>query len=161
MTPPPPPRIAVILGAAVWPDGQPSPALARRAAHAIALYHRGQVDAVLGCGGTGRHPPAEAEVIARLCRAAGIPDTAILIEDRSTTTRENLTHAAPILRAHGARPVLVTDPYHVPRARLLARQLGLQAGHSCPPVRSVGPRQWLRHVPREGLALIATLLRLR
>ena len=94
-------------------------------------------------------------------RAAGIPDTAILIEDRSTTTRENLTHAAPILRAHGARPVLVTDPYHVPRARLLARQLGLQAGHSCPPVRSVGPRQWLRHVPREGLALIATLLRLR
>ena len=157
---PPQPRIAVVLGAAVWPGGTPSPTLRRRAAHAVALYHAGRVDAVLGCGGTGRHGPAEAVVIARLCRDAGVPDSAIGIEDRSATTRENLTHARALL-PRGAAVVIVTDPYHAPRARLLARQLGLAATHSCPAARRIGPSQWLRHLPREALALIATLLRLR
>jgi len=158
----PQPRLALILGAAVWPGGQPSPTLRRRVAHAVWLYKSGQVDAVLGCGGTGRYPPSEAAVIARLCREAGVPEGAIHREDRSTTTRENLAFALPILQAlQPSKVVIVTDPYHAPRARLLARQLGIKATTRCPPLRQIGPRQWLRHLPREALALVATLLRLR
>lgn len=153
--------VAVVLGAAVWPGETPSPTLERRTAHAIALYRSGAVHAILGCGGAGRHPPAEAEAIARLCRAAGMPESAILTEDRSTTTRENLLNALPILQSMGARAVIVTDPYHAPRARLIARQIGLDASLSCPDWRRIGPRQWLRHLPREALALMATLLRQR
>jgi uncharacterized SAM-binding protein YcdF (DUF218 family) len=159
---PPTPRIALILGAAVWPGGQPSPTLRRRVGHAVALWRAGRVDGVLGCGGTGRNPPSEATVIAKLCREAGMPESAVWCEDQSTTTRENLSNALPILRRIGAREVvIVTDPYHAPRAQLIARQLGLRAVTSTPPARSIGPRQWLRNAPREALALLATLLRWR
>lgn len=126
----------------------------------MALYRAGRVAAVMGCGGTGRHGPSEAAVIARLCREAGLPDTAILHEDRSTRTRENLLNARDILSDLGARAVIVTDSYHAPRARLIAWQIGLSATHSTPGWRGIGPRHRLRHIPREALALLATLLRL-
>jgi uncharacterized SAM-binding protein YcdF (DUF218 family) len=152
----------VVLGAAVWSGGRPSPTLARRADHAIALYHTGQIDAILGCGGLGKHPPTEAQVIGDLCRASGIPDSVLHTEDRSMTTRENLLNALPILdRLQPSRVVIVTDPYHAPRARLIARQIGLVASTDTPRAGSIGPRQWFRHAPREALAVLATVLRLR
>lgn len=155
------PRIAVILGAAVWPGGQPSPTLARRIDHAIALYKAGKIDAILGCGGLGQNPPSEAAVIRQRCEAAGIPADLIHDEDRSTTTRENLRNAVPILRALGSTEILlVTDPYHMPRVRLIAWQEGLSITPSPTEARDIGPRQWLRHLPREAAALAATLLRL-
>ncbi len=156
------PRVALVLGAAVWPGGEPSPSLRRRALHAAAIYRTGKVDAIVGCGGVGLNPPAEGEVIVSLCRDAGVPAQALHVEDRSTTTRENLTNALPILRALNPRDlVIVTDAYHAPRARLIARQLGLVARSDCPDWRGLGARQWLRHLPREALALLATVLRLR
>ena len=75
----PPPRsrrAALILGCAVWPGG-PSPTLRRRALHAAGLWHRGEVDWLVACGGLGRHPPTEAEAIRDLLLAEGIPAEAI------------------------------------------------------------------------------------
>jgi len=155
-------RVALVLGAAVWPGGKPSPTLARRADHAARLWQAGLVDAIVGCGGVGVHPPAEGHVIAAICRSAGVPDASLHSETQSHSTRENVTFALPILRALGCTAVvIVTDPYHAPRARLIAWQLGLDAVADCPPWRKLGPRQLIRHIPREGVALLATLLRLR
>jgi len=155
-------RVALVLGAAVWPGGQPSPTLARRVGHGASLWRAGRVDAVLGCGGMGIHPPSEATVIAGLLQAAGLPEVAIHREDRSTTTRENLRNAIPILqRLAATEVVIVTDPYHAPRARLIAWQEGIVAVSDCPSWRALGPRQLARQLPREGLALLAAALRLR
>ena len=44
---------AVVLGAAVWPGGRPSPALARRAARAATLSAEGKVCGIVACGGFG------------------------------------------------------------------------------------------------------------
>lgn len=151
----------MVLGAAVWAGGRPSPTLARRARHAAALYRAGRLDVIIGCGGLGDHPPTEASLIAALCRAEGVPDAALVEEGTSTSTRENLTNALPLLaELQPDAVIIVTDPYHAPRARLIAHQLGLNVRTDCPPSRAIGPRQWLRHIPREGLALLATLLRL-
>lgn len=156
------PRVALVLGAAVWAGGQPSPTLARRARHAAGLYRADRVDVIIGCGGLGDHPPTEASVIAALCQGEGVPEAALIEEGTSTSTRENLTSALPLIAQLQPRAViLVTDPYHAPRARLIARQLGLSVCSDCPPLRAIGPRQWLRNIPREALALLATLLRLR
>ncbi|MCC5971420.1 MAG: YdcF family protein [Pararhodobacter sp.] len=156
------PRVAVVLGAAVWHGGVPSPTLARRARHAAGLWHAGKVDVIIGCGGLGAHPPSEAHVIAALCRAEGVPQAALINEDRSACTRTNLRYAQPLLdRLNPGAVILVTDPYHAPRARLIARQLGLHVQTDCPPRQAIGPRQWLRHIPREALALLAVLFRLR
>lgn len=144
--------VALVLGAAVWTGGTASPTLSRRALHAARLWHQGEVAAIIGCGGIGRHPPSEAEVIVGLCRAEGIPDEALFVEDRSSTTEENLRFAVPVLEAMGARQVvIVTDRYHAPRARLVARRMGLDARIDCPPLRGTKRRrvikQYLREVP--------------
>jgi uncharacterized SAM-binding protein YcdF (DUF218 family) len=125
--------VAIVLGAAVWPGGEPSPTLRRRAARAVALWQAGEVGAIVGCGGEGAHGPSEAEVICRLAFEAGVPAGALFREDRSTTTEENLRYALPVLEGMGARQVvIVSEGYHLPRALLVARRLGLTARGAAP-----------------------------
>lgn len=149
----------LILGAAVWRDG-PSPTLRRRTLHGAALFHAGRGDVVIPCGGLGRFPPSEAEAMAAMLRAAGVPDAAIRLEDTSTNTVENIRNAVALLGSK--RDVLiVSDAYHLPRARLIARREGLRVSVSAPPLK--GARLWphvkggLREIP----GVIAVLLRVR
>ncbi|WGW05075.1 YdcF family protein [Tropicibacter oceani] len=154
--------VAVVLGAAVWSGGRPSPTLRRRALHAATLWLSGEVRAIVACGGLGQNPPSEAEVIAALCRAAGVPEGAIFLEDRSTTTDENLRFAMPILQGLGAADVvIVTDRYHAPRARLIGRRLGLTVRCACPPLSGAKRRRVLRQYLREGPAYFWYWLRKR
>jgi uncharacterized SAM-binding protein YcdF (DUF218 family) len=152
--------VAMILGAAVWADG-PSPTLRRRTLAAARLWHEGAVDAILCCGGLGRHPPAEAEVMRDILLADGVPGGAILIEDRSTTTAENIALALPILRARGeGRVIVVTDWYHAPRARMTARRMGLIVTSRSPSLRGTRPLAQARLALREIPALMAYWWRL-
>ena len=152
-------RAALILGAAVWEGGEPSPTLRRRTLHALGLWRRGEADLLVPCGGLGRHPPTEAEAMRRLLIAEGVPDAAMLLEDRSTSTLENLRLARALL---GDRPVvIVTDRTHAPRARLIARGLGMDAVTSSPPLRGGRWRTTLRQALREVPATALALWRLR
>jgi uncharacterized SAM-binding protein YcdF (DUF218 family) len=151
-------KAALILGAAVWEGGRPSPTLRLRTLHAVALWQRGEVQVLIPCGGLGRHPPTEAEVMRDLLLAEGIPATAIHSEDRSTSTHDNILFARPILAALGIRQVvIVTDATHAPRALLIARGQGLRATTSSPPLRGghlpTTLRQALREVPATAVAL--------
>ena len=119
----------LILGAAVWADG-PSPALRLRTAHAAALWHELRPPQVVCCGGLGLNPPSEAEAMAELLVAAGVPRGVIALEDRSTTTLENIRFSLPLLG--GPRVTIVTHRYHAARARMVARHFGLQAEVSSP-----------------------------
>lgn len=149
------PRIALVLGAAVWPGGEPSPTLRQRAEHAASLYRAGLAAGVIACGGLGRHPPSEAEIILGLCRAAGVPEDCLWREDRSATTIENIRFALPILQEIGTRRVVVvTDRYHLPRAMLTARRFGLEAIAEAAPRGDTPFLKRLRLVLREVPALI-------
>ncbi|MBK1636357.1 YdcF family protein [Rhodovulum adriaticum] len=146
----------LILGAAMRPDGTPGPALVRRARHGAALWQArpGALIVASGAGG-------EAAAIAALCRGAGVPAERIVEEPAARRTVENIRHALPLLQARGVDEViLVTDDYHMPRARLLARRVGLRATASVPPrdpARS-RPHRRLRMILREAAAYLATLL---
>ncbi|WP_253279940.1 YdcF family protein [Phaeobacter sp. 11ANDIMAR09] len=151
-----------MLGAAVWPGGQPSPTLRRRSLHAAKLFRRGRVSHVICCGGLGKHPPSEAEVMQKICREAGVPDSAILLEDQSRTTLENLANIRALLaRLDQPSIVIVTDGYHKWRALMVARHFGFQAQASCPLQSGTSGLKvvkfWLREVP----ALIYYWWRLR
>ncbi len=85
--------------------------------------------------------------------AAGVTPGAILSEDRSTTTLENIRFALPLLQARGAASVLiVTDATHGPRAALVARHFGLTVRVSAPTWRGGHKKTLLRQAVRETLA---------
>ena len=101
---------AVVLGAAVRTDGQPSPALARRVQAAVALWRQGRVERVMLTGGVGHHPPAEADAAAALCLSLGVPAASLVVERCSTDTRGNASWSRAALG--DCSVVVVTDSYH-------------------------------------------------
>lgn len=116
----------MVLGARVRPDGRATAALERRMRLAIALYQAG-VAPLLVLSGGGRQAVPEAEVMRDLALAAGLPESALMLESRSLSTLENATETAKLLAPGGRAAIaLVTDGYHALRARLLFRMAGLR-----------------------------------
>ncbi len=77
--------------------------IARRAAE---LYHQGYAPKILFTGGLGRNtegllPEPEAVRFARVAMECGVPQKDILIEDRSTNTKENIVFTRELLRSTG------------------------------------------------------------
>jgi uncharacterized SAM-binding protein YcdF (DUF218 family) len=121
--------VAIILGAAVRPDGSPSPVLEGRLEHGVALYRRGAVRRLLLTGGRDpERPISEAEAGKAYAATRGVPPSAMLSEERSRTTQENLLEAAALMKANRLRTaLLVSDPLHLPRALRMARRAGINA----------------------------------
>lgn len=119
--------VIVVLGAAVWSRGRPSPTLDRRVRRGLELFHEGAADRLLFTGGLGRHPPAEAEVMRRIALEAGIDLTRIEVETSSRNTLENVVNSAAIMSDRGWKSaILVSDRIHLPRAMLVFRSLGIK-----------------------------------
>lgn len=118
----------VVLGAAVWEGGVPSDALRRRVARAVDLAREDDRRDLLMTGGVGRHPPAEARVMAALAEGAGVDPRRLLLEERATSTFESARLCARIIRREGFdRVTVVTDAYHLPRTLLAFAQQGIAA----------------------------------
>jgi uncharacterized SAM-binding protein YcdF (DUF218 family) len=147
----------VVLGAAQW-NGRPSPVLQARLDRAIALYRAGFAPRLVLTGGsTPADAPSEAAVGRAYALAQGVPPEAILLEERSHTTVENLRGAQALFAAApGPTILLVSDPFHMARARWIARDLGF-AAYPAPtrtsPI-SERPLEEAWYVFREALALV-------
>jgi uncharacterized SAM-binding protein YcdF (DUF218 family) len=107
----------VVAGCRVLQNGQPSVSLTRRATRAVELWQRGLAPLIVFTGGVGQSPPAEAAAAAGVARQLGVPDSAMLLEDRSTSTLENASFARELTTAQ--RIIVVTDTYHVRRCEWL------------------------------------------
>ncbi len=120
---------AVVLGAAQY-NGTPSPALQGRLDKAAELYQADAVEIVVVTGG-GRlgDTTTQAKAAYDYLRAeAGIPDERLRLEVDGTSTYEELAATARFLAAEDITSVvLVTDPYHARRAKLIAEEVGLDA----------------------------------
>lgn len=100
--------------------------------------------------------------MAAILTASGVPAAAIELEERSTSTFENIGFAMPILDRLEAREVtIVTDGYHAPRARMVARHHGLRAVSDSPPAADVPMGRRARSWLREAAALPVYAVRLR
>lgn len=117
----------VILGAAVWPGGQPSPVLRDRVARAAQLYHDGVARKVICSGGVGKYPPAEAEVEKQFLIKAGVAETDIIMEANSASTAEQAVLIKEICDREGFDSIaLVTSFYHEQRATHMFRGAGFE-----------------------------------
>jgi len=117
----------VVLGAAQY-RGRPSPVLRARLDHAIGLYARGLAPRIVLTGGTAEGDTASEALVSRAyLLQAGVPDSVLLLENEGRTTSQSLTRVAQMLRARDLeRVILVSDPFHVFRASLVARRHGLR-----------------------------------
>ncbi|UQN28928.1 YdcF family protein [Brachybacterium kimchii] len=107
-------------------------------------------------GGQGPDEPrSEASAMAEYAREQGVPQEAIVLEDRSRTTEENLRNTrglvGTVLPADGPG-LTVTSSYHVLRTAALARRVGLDA--QVAPARTAG-YFWPSAFLREVVALVA------
>jgi uncharacterized SAM-binding protein YcdF (DUF218 family) len=129
-----PSDVAIVLGAGV-DGGKPSPVFAARLDHAIDLHKRGVVRRLILTGGTGEgDTQSESEVGAAYAVRHAIPPDQILTESVSHTTYQNLVQARRLLRSIGMKSaLLVSDPLHMRRACVMARDLGIDVEASPTP----------------------------
>lgn len=117
----------VVMGAAQY-DGRPSPQLAARLDHVVELWDQGLAPMVITTGGNqpgDRFTEAEASAI--YLEDRGVPAEAIR-QVGGATSYDSLVEAADVLAGEGLdRVLLVSDPYHSLRIRLIAEEQGLTA----------------------------------
>jgi vancomycin permeability regulator SanA len=141
-----------VFGNTVEPSGQPSRRLAARLETARELFAAKRVRYILVSGGTGHEGFDEAHVMSRYLAGRGVPDSALIEDGRGINTFATCVNARALLRSRHASTVdLVTQYFHVPRARLAAKRAGLEVVGARAP-RFFEPRD-LYSLAREVVAL--------
>ena len=163
--------VIVIFGAAVRPDGQPSRTLRVRVEAALALGTRLEHALYLPTGGIGHFGDAEAVVMARLLREAGVAEADIRPEPTAHDTVSSVravrrmllalrgtAHCRGMAHFHGmthcrGMTYVATSAYHLPRCVVLLWLAGV-AARACPPPPALAAAAWrkrwwwrLREVP--------------
>ncbi len=106
----------IVFGARVQAGGNASPILRARTRHAYELWKRGLAPKIVCTGGVGTYLPAEAIASRSLLLGWGVPSAAILVDDKSVSTRENARNAAALL-PRGSRVIAVSEAFHLWRCR--------------------------------------------
>jgi uncharacterized SAM-binding protein YcdF (DUF218 family) len=125
----PPPAVAdaiICLGAGLsHHDRQlPGPASERRALTCAALQAAGAAPVVV-FSGAGSPDRAVADAMADRALAAGLPPEAILREPASHSTIQNAAFSLALLDEGTDRVIVVSDPFHLPRAFVIFKAFGL------------------------------------
>ncbi len=116
----------IVLGAAAW-GNKPSPVFKERIRHAVHLYQTNTTQKLIFTGGALRDGiPSEGEVGARWAIKLGVAPEDTAYEGTSRDTWYNLKNAQVILQQQQIDSViLVSDYFHLARAGIMARDLGL------------------------------------
>ncbi len=145
----------VVLGAGLHGD-VPSLSLTDRLEGALAWLeaHPDCVAVVSGGQGPGE-TMTEGEAMGIWLEARGIDPSRIIVEDRATSTQENLEYSFALIRGRGGEPdgncAIVTSEYHLYRAKALAARQGVECFGVA--ARTSWPTLMLNYFIREGFAV--------
>jgi uncharacterized SAM-binding protein YcdF (DUF218 family) len=110
----------VVLGHPADDDGNPTPEQLARVTEAVREYERGVAPRILFSGGAAANRFVEADVMARVAAAQGIPPSAIFVETKAQDTIQNACYSARVMSNHGWRSAeVVSSEYHLPRASMI------------------------------------------
>lgn len=145
----------VVLGAAQY-DGRPSPQLRARLDHVVTLWNLPVAPVVVVTGGKQAGDRfTEAEASRDYLVSRGLPVEVIVIESRGASTYQSLEAVRDEARVNQwQRVVLVSDPYHLKRAQLVAAELGMAAEVSATRDGVVSGSGALRRNVREALGIM-------
>jgi vancomycin permeability regulator SanA len=150
--------IGLVLGSKVELAGTPSARLSARLDRTIELFRAGYFPLVIASGGVGKEGFDEAVVMRDYLVVHGIPTDRVLVDSSGVTTYASALATERIVRERKLKSVFVVSQYfHLPRARLALRRFGLE------PVYSASPRyfEWrdLYSAPREVVGYVSYAVR--
>ena len=123
--------VALVLGSKVELDGTVSTRLRARLDKTLQLYRAGYFPEVIASGGTGREGYDEALVMRDYLVSHGIPQDRVLVDSGGSTTFMSARNTLDIARRRNLKSVLVVSQYfHVPRARLALQSFGFSTVYS-------------------------------
>ncbi|MFN7672181.1 MAG: vancomycin high temperature exclusion protein [Planctomycetota bacterium] len=144
----------VVLGARIHADGRPYSLLVDRLVTAEDLWRHGKAPRIVlsgrGGGGVGDD---EVAAMRRYLAGRGVPDAAMVDDPLGLRTIDTMRRCRDVYGV--ARALVVTNPFHVPRAVFLARSVGLEAhGVEAPYGHDYGTATMLRNRAREVAARV-------
>jgi uncharacterized SAM-binding protein YcdF (DUF218 family) len=151
------PDAIIVLGAAVLAGGRPSAPMSRRVRHAVDLFYQRRADCLILTGGVGKNPPAEAEVMGSMAILLGVPESCLILETRSRSTFESAKNCAALMHRIGwSKAIVVSDAYHLLRARMIFYFKGVHVIGSAAPggARNTAQWKWVYYYLREVVAVL-------
>lgn len=115
----------MVLGAAVYSDGTPSPMLRDRLDAGIALYKAKAAPKILLSGDDGQEEYNEVDAMLRYVEKAGIPKEDVFLDHAGFSTYESVYRANYIFGVE--KMIVVTQTYHLFRALYGCRRMGVEA----------------------------------
>lgn len=125
-------NFVIVLGCGIFPDGELTRTLQNRLDGAYGYLETHKDALCIVSGGQGADEPfPEADAMKGYLMAKGIDQSRIVTEARSSSTEENLAFSLQIMEQDYPQlektVLIATSGYHVFRARLLAKTLGMDA----------------------------------
>ncbi|QNI35252.1 YdcF family protein [Edaphobacter albus] len=110
----------VVLGTPSKLDGTPSPEQRERVLEGVREYKAGIAPRIIMTGGAAHNHFVEAHSMAQFAASQGVPPSAIVEEDRSQNTIQNIFYSAQIMHQQGwSSAEVVSSPYHLGRTELI------------------------------------------
>jgi vancomycin permeability regulator SanA len=149
--------VAIVLGAGVDGAGRPSPFLSQRVEVGADLYRTGRVKALLMSGDNSRTDYDEVKAMATAARRLGVPGSAIVTDHAGFDTYSSCYRARHVWGL--TRAVVVSQPFHLPRAVWLCERLGIETQGAATVSSYLGPTVsgWVREIPAIDKAAVDLL----
>ena len=122
--------IILLLGMRLYDDATADPTTIGRVDMAAKLWKEGVASVIVASGGQGyneKHDRMQADVMAELLIERGVPDEAIIREDKSRTTVFNVEYTQELLGKKDFTAAVVTTDWHMKRSLLICKQRGVIA----------------------------------
>ena len=139
-----PADVIVVMGAAEY-SGRPSPVLQARLEHGLELWKRRLAPRILTTGGAGGDPVfTEGDVGRTFLTRRGVPADVIIVEEEAESTVQSAVAIGEVLRRMDLRScILVSDGYHIFRAKKILESRGVRVyGSPRPSEELQGWNQW-------------------
>jgi len=121
----PPTPVALVLGAGLWKNGMPTPALYDRVATAVDLYKAGKVKKLLMTGDNRFINYNEPEAMRKLAVQLGVPAANIVLDYAGRRTYDSCYRAKEIFQVK--QVVIVTQRFHLDRSLFLCDAMGISS----------------------------------
>ncbi|MEU4240502.1 ElyC/SanA/YdcF family protein [Actinoplanes sp. NPDC026619] len=144
--------VALVLGAQVYADNEPSPFLAARLDIAKRLLDAGKVKAILVSGDHRRWEYDEPGSMQVYLVARGVPASKVVLDYAGFDTYDSCARAHRIFGVDKA--IVVTQSYHIERAVTLCRHLGVDATGVGDDTVRIYTAPWRNSVIRERGAVV-------